>query len=81
MEKLKTATGRELNCDYFNLFARAGRLYIQVTDESLATIATVFSNPEETVQLWCGGKYVSQYTQLRAIMPVDGGIRITLGKE
>lgn len=81
MEKLKTATGKEFDCDYFNLLSQVNRLYVQVSGESLATIATVFADPTETVQLWCGEKYVAQYTQLRAIMPVSGGVRVTLGKE
>lgn len=81
MEKLKTATGKEFNCDYFNLFEQVGSLYIQVADASLVTIATVFADPAETVQLWYGNQYVAQHTKLLAIMPVNGGIRITLGKE
>lgn len=81
MEKLKTATGKEFNCTYFNLFTQAGRLYVQIADESLATIATVFADPAETVQLWHENQYVAQHTRLLAIMPVNGGVRVVLGKE
>lgn len=81
MEKLKTATGKEFACTYFNLFARVGRLYIQIAGETLATISTVFADPAETAQLWCENQYVAQHTKLLAIMPVDGGVRVTLGKE
>ena len=52
MEKLKTATGKEFDCDYFNPFPQAGQINIRILGESLATIATVFANPAETVQMW-----------------------------
>lgn len=45
MEKLKTATGKEFDCDYFNPFPQAGQINIRILGESLATIATVFANP------------------------------------
>ena len=49
MEKLKTATGKEFDCDYFNPFPLVGQINIRILGESLATIATVFANPAETV--------------------------------
>ena len=45
MEKLKTATGKEFNCDYFNPFPQVGQINTRILGESLATIATVFANP------------------------------------
>ena len=54
MEKLKTATGKEFSCDYFNPFPPVGQINLRVVNADVATVATVFSNPTETVQLWCG---------------------------
>lgn len=81
MEKLKTATGKEFDCDYFNPFPPVGQVNLRVLNTSLATVATVFANPNETVQLWCDGQYAAQYTKLVAIVPEGNAIRVVLGKE
>ena len=81
MEKLKTATGKEFNCDYFNPFPITGQTNLRVLNTTLSTVATVFSNPAETVQLWCGEAYAAQYTKLVAIVPEGDAIRVVLGKE
>lgn len=81
MEKLKTATGREFDCDYFNPFPQIGQINIRITGESLATIATVFGDPAETIQMWYGNQYAAQYTKLIAIVPSSAAIRVVLGKE
>ena len=80
MEKLKTATGKEFNCDYFNPFPQEGQLNIRIVGESLATIAAVFADPRETVQLWWEGQYEAQYTQILAIVPETGAVRVVLRK-
>lgn len=81
MEKLKTATGKEFDCDYFNPFPPVGQLNLRVLNADLATVATVFSNQNETVQLQCGTQYAAQYTKLVAIVPEGNAIRVVLGKE
>ena len=81
MEKLKTATGKEFSCDYFNPFPPVGQVNLRVLNTALASVATVFSDPRETVQLWCGEQYVAQYTKLVAIVPEGNAIRVVLGKE
>ena len=80
MEKLKTATGKEFDCDYFNPFPQEGQLNIRIVGESLATIATVFANPRETMQLWWEDQYAAQYTQILAIVPETGAVRVVLRK-
>lgn len=80
MEKLKTATGKEFDCDYFNPFPQEGQLNIRIVGESLATIATVFADHRETLQLWWEGQYAAQYTQILAIVPETGAVRIVLRK-
>lgn len=80
-EKLKTATGRKFDCDYFNPFPPAGQVNLRVLGISLVEAATVFSDPAETVQLWYGGQYLSHHTKVIAIVPEGNAIRVVLGKE
>ena len=81
MDKLKTAAGKEFDCDYFNPFPPVGQVNLRVLNTSLATVATVFANQNETVQLWCGEQYADQYTKLVAIIPEGNAIRVVLGRE
>lgn len=81
MEKLTTATGKEFSCDYFNPCQPTGQCNLRIVDVQIATVATVFSNQSETVQLWCGKQYAANYTRLVAIVPEAGAIRVVLGKE
>ena len=82
MDKLKTATGKEFSCDYFNPFPPAGQVNIRILSASLVEIATVFGNPAETVQLWYGEtQYLAHHTQVVAIVPEGNAIRVVLGKE
>ena len=81
MDILKTATGKEFDCDYFNPFPPVGQVNLRVLNTSLATVATVFSNPNDTIQLWCNERYAAQYTKLVAIVPEGNAIRVVLGKE
>lgn len=81
MEKLKTATGREFDCDYFNPVSPVGQINLRVLNTPIATVAAVFSNPNETSQLWCDKQYAAQYTKLVAIVPEGNAVRVVLGKE
>lgn len=81
MEKLKTATGKEFDCDYFNPSPVVGQTNLRVLNKTIADVAMVFSDPKETVQLWCEGTYAAQYTKLVAIVPEGNAIRVVLGKE
>lgn len=81
MEKLKTATGKTFDCDYFNHFPPADQVNIRVLGVSLVQAATVFSNPAETVQLWYEKQYLAQHTKVLAIVPEADAIRVVLGKE
>ena len=81
MDKLKTATGKEFDCDYFNPFHEAGQINIRVLGKHLVYVATVFSEPSETVQLWWENSYAAGYTKLVAIVPEGDAIRVVLGKE
>lgn len=81
MEKLKTATGKEFDCDYFLPFEPLKQLDIYVHNVPFMTVASVFSNPKETVQLWFGGQYQSHYTKLISISPEGNAVFVQLRKE
>ena len=81
MTTVKLASGKEFPCNYFNPNASMKQIHIRILGESLATIATVFANPAETVQMWWEGQYAAQYTKILAIVPETGAIRVVLGKE
>lgn len=81
MDQVKTATGKLYNCDYFNPFPPSRQLNLRVLGVPLTTVASVFSNKAETVQLWCDQQYASGYSNLIAIVPEGDAIRIVLGKE
>ena len=81
MEKLKTATGKEFDCDYFNPFPPVGQTNLRVLNADLVTVATVFSDPNETALLSFGVTCAERYTKLVAIVPEVNAIRVVLGKE
>lgn len=81
MDTIKTATGKTFETDYFNPCPPVGQVNLRVLGASVAQVATVFSNPSETAQLWCGSQYAANYTRLVAIVPESGAIRVVLGKE
>lgn len=81
MEHVKTATEKTFECDYFNPSQSTNQCNIRVLNAPIATVATVFSNPEETAQMWYDGMYAAQYTKLIAIVPEGDAIRVVLEKE
>ena len=81
MEKLKTATGKEFPCDYFNPSPANSQVNLRVLHTSLITVATVFSDKTETAQMSCDGVYAENYTNLVAIVIEGDAIRVVLGKE
>lgn len=81
MPNLKTATGKEFECDYFNPAPTLGQINLRIKKESLATVATVFNDERETVQMTYENQYASMYTKLIAIVPEMDAVRVVLGKE
>ena len=81
MEKLKTGTGKEFPCDYFNPSPTNSQVNLRVLYTPLATVATVFSDRTETAQMSCDGIYAENYTNLIAIVIEGDAIRVVLGKE
>lgn len=80
METVKTATGKEFECDYFNFSALVEQLNIRVLHTTLLDVVAVFGKPAETAQLWYGSQYVSQCTKVYAIVPEGAAIRVVLGR-
>ncbi len=81
MEKVKTATGKEFDCESFSMIEDPARVYIRIRNTPISTIAAVFSDPKETVQLYYGDVYISQYTKLLGIIPENGMVRVNLTRE
>lgn len=81
MEKVKTVSGKEYNCDYFNPCPPTGQMSVRLLDATLVEAATVFSNKAETHTLECAGLRADGYTKLVAICPEPGAIRVILGRE
>ena len=81
MEKIKTATGKEFPCDYFNPFPPAGQVNLRVLSTPLAAAVAVFSDPKETTRLWFGEQYLAHHTRLVAIVPETDAVRVILAKE
>jgi len=80
MEILKTATGKEFYSDYIAVIPHPEQAYIRVLDTDITTVASIFSNPDETVQLWHGDHHLTDYTKLVAIIPEASAIKICLAR-
>ena len=81
MSLLTTACGKVVNSDYFNPCEETKQVNIRVIGESLTTVASIFGNKAETIQMRCDGIYCSCFTRLVAIIPESGAIRVVLEKE
>lgn len=81
METLKTATGKEFQCDYFVDMDYPAQAFIRILNTSIADVAAVFSNPAETIQLCYGDRYLAHYTKLAVIFVDGNAVKITLTKE
>lgn len=81
MEKIKTSTGKEFDSDYVAVIPFPAQAYIRVLNSSLASVATVFSNPEEIVLLQVGQTKLENYTHLVALVPEGDAVKVVLAKE
>lgn len=81
MEKVKTATGKEFDTDYYATIPAPAQAFIRLLNTSLVMVASVFGDPRETVQLWCGEHYLAHYNTLVAIVPEGDAIKVCLAKE
>ena len=79
--KIKTATGRFLDCDYMNHSDTNRQANLRILNSTFPEVAAVFANPSESCQLWFDGDYVSGFTKLLAIRDDGDAIWVVLGKE
>ena len=80
MEKVTTKTGKEFASDYIAVIPFPPQAYIRI-DAPIATVAEVFSNKEETAEMWYEDIHLVGYTHLAAIIPEPGMVKICLAKE
>lgn len=78
MDMLTTATGKTIQCDYFNLRPEAGRLRVQVAGIDIASVSAIFSDSQETMQLSFGNVHAVGYTEMVSVMPAGDEIRVLL---
>lgn len=78
MNIIKTATGKEIPCNYCVVYEPARQVTIRLRDMSLAKAAAIFDNPAETVQLWHNDQYLAHYTKLLGIVNEGPTIRVVL---
>lgn len=81
MSNVKTATGRELECDYFNPFPPLGQINLRIKGVPLTEVASIFNDPTETAALHWENQYAALYTKLIALVQEPDAIRVVLGKE
>ena len=81
MTKLKTALGKEFDCDYMGHSGIYRQANIRILNSTFPSVASVFCDPAQTIQLWFDGDYASGFTKLLAIRDDGDAIRVVLGKE
>lgn len=81
MEQIKTATEKRFQSDYIAMIETPPRVYIRIVGRSLSEVVAIFGNPTETIQIWYGNQYFSNYTHLIAIVPESGAVKVILSKE
>lgn len=79
--KVKTASGKQFDCDYLDHSERHRQANVRILNTPIYEISRVFSNPEETAQLWFGNDYAAGFTKLLALIDDGDAIRVVLGKE
>ena len=79
--KIRMATGRELACDYMDHSQQRRQANIRILNTPITEIASVFSNPNETTQMWFERDYAAGFTKLLAMIDDGDAIRVVLGKE
>lgn len=79
--KIRMATGRELECDYMDHSQQRRQANIRILSTPITEVASVFSNPAETTQMWFEKDYAAGFTKLLAMIDDGDAIRVVLGKE
>ena len=79
--KVKLASGKEFECDYMDHSERHRQANVRILNTTIYEISKVFSNPQETMQIWFEKDYAAGFTKLLALIDDGDAIRVVLGKE
>lgn len=81
MTQIKLASGRIMDCDYMGHSDVHKQANVRIRNASIPEIASVFANPDETMQMYFEGDYAIGFTKLMALIDDGDAIRVVLGKE
>ena len=80
MTKVKTATGKEFDSDYFVALQDPPMMFVRVLNQDERTLQEVFSDPNETSCLSSGDRVAFGYTTLHSIFNEGDAFKVTLLK-
>lgn len=81
MQKAKLANGFEFDCDYMDHSEKNRQANVRVLNMTFAEIASIFSDPQKTCQIFYEKDYAAGFTKLLLIVNEEDAIRVVLGKE
>jgi len=80
MDNITTATGKEFSSDYLSAIPNPKMTFFRILDLPFADVATVFSNPEETANLYYHD-YVLSGCTLVAIAVENDAVKVSMNYE
>ena len=80
MEKIKTATGKVIDCDFAVTIPSPPQLFLNLYNITFVQAAAVFSNANETIQLWHENRYFAHYTKLLSVAQDGDMIQVTMSQ-
>lgn len=80
MEKLKTATGKQFDCDFAVTIPNPPQLFLYIHNADFMDVASTFNSPKETIQMWHEDQYFSNYTNLTSISPDGNMLQVVLSR-
>lgn len=81
MDKVYTATGKAFDCDYVAEIPSPAQIHVRMQNASIAEVASVFSDRNETRIIKHGGSMYRGFTNIVAIVPEGGFVRVVLSRK
>ena len=81
MDKIYTASGKTFDCDYVTEIPSPAQIHVRIQNASIANIAMVFSDRNETRTLRHGGTEYKGFTNIVAIVPEGAFVRVVLSRK
>lgn len=81
MQKAKLANELQFDCDYMDHSEKTRQANVRVLNMPFAKAAEIFSDPNNTRQIWFENDYAAGFTKLLLMVNEDDAIRVVLGKE